>query len=220
MKQNKKYDILIFDFDGTLFDTSKDIVAAVEYVLSEYNAPIPPEETIVNSIFGPAEQFLAKLLGPGKESKIYLDAANMFHKYYEEHCDELTIPYEGVKETLEKLKGMGKTLVIATSKVHIPTIKILKKYSFLKYFDGIFADDDVPHPKPAPDCILLPLGKFSFSPNQALFIGDTVIDRETGRAANVDVCSVCYGFNSRFELLKSSPEYLVNRIEEVLQIVK
>jgi HAD superfamily hydrolase (TIGR01509 family) len=205
---------LFLDFDGTIADTSGDVVCAVRRVLSEFKGKDYSDEEIVKNIWGPAERFLAHLLET-PQNELPEGAASLFRKFYDENCNVHTAIYNGVENLLSEAAAGGKILAIATSKTRAPTLAILKKHGLLSFFHAVFADDDVKYSKPSPKCLLLPMERFQKTPEQTLFVGDTPVDIETGHHAGVDVAAALWGFGNAEELKKANPRYLVSSPREL-----
>lgn len=216
---SKKYDLLIFDLDGTLVDSAPDIVATVQYIINKYGFEPKDDAFIRNCIGGGARNVLLKSLGQEREGLIDSEILGVFKDYYTENCDVYTVLYPGVKETLEYYRRAGKMIALATYKIRSATEKILKTLNIDQYFELIVTADDVENPKPHPECVQKILKYYKNNPEQAVLIGDTKTDFMTGHNADIDVCAVTFGYGEEEVLRDLKPAYLVETMDEVKEYI-
>ncbi len=135
----RDYDAVIFDLDGTLLDTSEGIFASVSYVIDKLGLPKITPEVLRTFIGPPIQRSFAKVYGMDKEGADM--AANMFRDRYKEDDILLAVPYEGIFDTLEKLRDAGVKTAVATYKRQDYAEKILIHFGFDKAVDAIFGSD-------------------------------------------------------------------------------
>lgn len=213
-----KYKLLIFDFDGTLADTTSGIVRTYQETFRQLGYPTIDEETIKGTIgLTLRDGFIAGVKGlSDKEAD---EAVVIYRRIFPDIAIPCTVAYPGIIETIKKLHGMGYVLAVATSRSHHSLEKLADKVGITPYFCGLYGAEDVVNHKPAPDLVNLILEKTGFTKDEALVIGDATFDLLMGKGAGCRVCGVTWGNQSRGKLLTAEPEHIIDHIEELLNIV-
>lgn len=193
--------LLIFDLDGTLADTSRDIADAINYALTPFGSKTyTVEETkamVGSGITNLFETLLNTLLKDKDRETIARardDTVDRFLEYYSEHILDSTITYPHVKETLDQLTAYKK--VVVSNKRELYLKRVLEGLGILKYFERVLGSDSVPERKPSPVPMLMLLKEFNVSKDEALVIGDSNYDIESAKAAGIRVIAVTYGFRT------------------------
>ncbi len=210
--------LIIFDLDGTLIDSSKDITEAINYAISPYGlAPLTTKDTI--KLVGEGiSRLIEKLLSNTaiKDNDIVKgEVMNRFLEYYTEHLLDNTRDYPGVRETLLNLKDYKKAVI--SNKREALSRKILEGLGLDQYFDIIIGSDSTPEKKPSPLPIKKVLKELCVSPEEALIVGDSNLDIDAGRAAELTTVAVTYGYRP-YEMIKDA-DYVIDRIEDILNIL-
>ena len=219
---------LLFDFDGTLADTTRTILKAMSLTIVELGLPLPPETQMKSGIGLPLRACIQKA---GNVPEELADrAAGLYHKFFKqvafgtENIEALKIDpgaegaavlYDGVKETLEWLHGQGYVLGIATSRRWDTLQLFLRHFGILELFGAIATVEDVAHPKPAPDTVLYDLAKLNRRPEETLVVGDATYDILMGRNAGCRTCAVSYGNQGRDLLQTASPDWIIDSMREL-----
>ncbi len=140
---------VIFDLDGTLVNSVYDLAAAVNFALKKFGLPEHPTESYYKFV-GNGVPKLIERAAPDFEDKAALK--EVFDEYYAVHCMDLTKPYDGIYETLERLKGNGVKICVASNKPDNFS-RVIVEHFFPDTFDVIMGSiGDVPK-KPAPDIV-------------------------------------------------------------------
>ncbi len=205
---------LIFDLDGTLVDTSQDITEAINYAIEPYGIePITVKETI-----GLVGEGITRLIEKVLEDKIqYRDEAiKRFLDYYSRNLTRYSMPYGGVKETLEKLDRYRK--VVVSNKREALSRRLLEELHLDVYFEHILGSDSTPEKKPSPVPILKALELTGAAPDEALMIGDSNLDIQAAHAAGVRVVAVLYGYRP-YEKLKEADYFIKDQLGELIGIL-
>lgn len=206
--------LLIFDLDGTLADTSKDIADALNYALKPFvQKTYSVEET--KAMVGSGISKLLESLLPVKEDRSVEAVTDRFIKYYSEHVVDYTKLYPHVKETLSALDKYRKAVV--SNKREVLSKKVLEDLGILKLFDVVWGSDSVREKKPSPVPISDLMEKFNVSKDETLLVGDSNYDTEAGKAAGVNIVAVTYGFRKR-EVLKDA-DYIIDSFDELPEII-
>ena len=183
--------LIIFDLDGTLVDSVKDITAALNFALpgdGEYLTSFEVSKMIGGGVKALVQSAI-------KKCRVDMDeetCINEYLKYYSEHVVKYTVPYPGVVDTLEVLDGYKKAIV--SNKIELFTVKVLERLDLIKYFDVILCADNFPETKPSPAPILHILDILSIKPSEAIIIGDTETDIKAGKAAKIKTVAAIYGY--------------------------
>ena len=210
-------DLLIFDFDGTLTDSIPPAVTAIQSMIKELNLPFKTREEINQHVgFGEAP-LVSGAIGT-EEPKLLKKAMEVYFKHYVEEGIKKVPLYPHVKEFLDHFKNKSK-VIISNKKTDFIKI-ILDNYSLTSYFADILGGDSAPCLKPDPCAILEMLKKHNVPPDRALFIGDMTVDIETGKNAKVHTCAVTYGFDSRSKLEKHKPDFLIDDLLQLKDLIE
>jgi len=206
--------LLIFDLDGTLVDTIKDITDAINYAVEPFGIRPLTTET-AKTMVGSGITKLIESLITEKNSQVKEEAVNRFLEYYSRHLLDNTKPYPQVKETLLKLGNYKKAVI--SNKREVFSKKVLEGLGLSEFFDVILGSDSVPERKPSPVPVLEVLKGAEVSKNEAVIIGDSNLDIEAGKAAGVRTIAVTYGYRCK-EVLKEA-DFMINTFGELITIL-
>jgi len=217
-RDNKlKCETVVFDLDGVLIDSSRDIADAVNCVLKIYNCENKDYYYIRERIGDSTKDILLQCLKDDK--KHLIDQILVKYKeLYHHNCTKQTTLYPGVKEVFQSLVG-NVNIALATSKERDATEKILEELGVKEYFDMIVTSDDVAHCKPDPECILKILEGLQSRREATILVGDTPRDVLTGKNAGVKTCAVLYGYGNSEDIKKAKPDFTLSDIRELLKII-
>lgn len=196
--------LAIFDFDGTIADTSPGIVNCVRYAQQKMGLPELTYEQMLTHVGPPMEESFAKNFGLSGEK---LKQAIIWYKEYacEKGYRELEI-YPGIRELLEMLKQKGIYTAIATLKAQTTLDKILEEYGLKKYFDfalGTNTEQPVTKAEMLDKC----MEKACCDKENTVLIGDSKYDSEAAQNAGIDFIAVTYGFG--FRCAKDAPNAIL-----------
>jgi phosphoglycolate phosphatase len=210
---DERYDLFVFDLDGTLADTRKDLARSVNFALAGLGQPPLDLQTIARYVGNGARRLMERSLGEGAEPVAVSSAVAAFLEHYLENCLVETRLYLGVKETLELLSS--KRLAVLTNKPLAPTRRILAGLGLDGHFDLVVGGDSSRAKKPDPAALLSIIEELDVPPERALLLGDTGIDVATARAAAIRVAGVTYGFRPQ-DFEEHPPDYLLGCLAEIL----
>ena len=185
---------LIFDLDGTLIDSHKDLIRSVHAMLQEMGREPLHEDTISSYIGHGAPQLVGRALGSGATEDECQRALKFFLAYYEDHKLDSTCAYPGVPEALEHLAAFP--MAILTNKPVRVSMRILKELGLAKYFRAVYGGNSFETKKPDPFGARTILREFGAAPAEAILIGDSEVDVQTARNAGTLAASVNYGFGT------------------------
>lgn len=213
--------VAIFDLDGTLVDTLKDITNCMNKALADCGF----EEHNADSykyFIGTGVINLIKHSLPCeyKENKEVINKVReLYSKYYEIHYLEYSYPYEGINELLNELKKRKFILGIVSNKQHSFTKLMAEKLFGKDYFDEIIGQQDDLPKKPDPYGIHIIAEKFNVSLKNIIYAGDSGVDMETAKNANVTAVGVSWGLREKEELLQNGADFIINKPQELLKII-
>ncbi len=185
---------LIFDLDGTLIDSQRDLIRSVSATLREMGREELHEDTISGYIGHGAPQLVGRALGSGATEDECQRALKFFLAYYEDHKLDSTCAYPGVPEALEHLAAFP--MAILTNKPVRVSMRILKELGLAKYFRAVYGGNSFETKKPDPFGARTILREFGAAPAEAILIGDSEVDVQTARNAGTLAASVNYGFGT------------------------
>lgn len=216
----KKYDTVIFDLDGTLMDTLEDLADAVNEILSRNGYPVRTIREVRRIVGNGLRQTLTLCLPEGTKQEVVDRLLPEFASYYQEHCQIKTKPYDGIEDTLRELSARGFKLAIVSNKRDEAVKKLNREY-FAEYVRVAIGENESAgiRKKPAPDTVYQALRELGSSREQAVYVGDSEVDRMTAENAGLPCVSVDWGFRDREELEKLKPAWLISRPEELLKIL-
>src|SRR5438876_8866810 len=183
---------LIFDLDGTLIDSKRDLILSVNAMLREMGREELHEDTISGYIGYGAPQLMGRALGNGTTEEEREQALKFFLAHYEEHKLDSTCAYPGVPEALDQLAGFS--LAVLTNKPVRVSIRILGGLGLAKYFRAVYGGNSFETKKPDPLGAQAILREFGAAPAEAILIGDSDVDVQTARNAGIFAGAVNYGF--------------------------
>jgi phosphoglycolate phosphatase len=208
------FPVYIFDVDGTLLDSARDICGAVQQVLDGTEcAPVSFDH--LKSYIGLHLIDLFQDVLPGCGPERVDSLIEQYRAIYRGRGHQLTTVFPGVAEGLRSLGGRKTT---ATTKGTPTTRAILAQFGLIEYFDHVQGTDNIPC-KPAPDVILAALSALGVSPEDCLMVGDSPADMEAGRRAGVKICAVRYGYGNREQMARFEPDYWIDDLRSLSQTI-
>lgn len=210
-----KTELIIFDLDGTLIDSSEDIAWAVNMTLRQMGFEELSYQAIKERIGWGVKMLLEKVL-PKEKQDLLEEARSIFMGYYSGHLLVKSKLYPGVMDVLNHFKN--KKLAVATNKPFNLTEKILDGLNISGYFKKVVGGDGVQNKKPSPEAIEIILRELRVSPENSVFIGDSLIDIEAGKKAGVMTIGAAYGFRGRQELEEAGADVIIEDINELTSL--
>ena len=213
-------DTLIFDLDGTLLDTLLDLQIATNYALNKYNLPSRSYEEVRTFVGNGNRKLMERAIGDNKHVNID-EILNVFYDYYKEHLLDNTKPYDGIIQTLNILKEQGYKLAVVSNKFNDGLVKIVDSY-FKGIFDISIGENEKEgiKKKPAPDMVYKAIDELKSNLNKSIYIGDSETDILTARNSKLPIINVTWGFRSKEELIGLKPDYMIDKPNEIINILK
>lgn len=216
------YLYVLFDFDGTLADSSQCAVIATQSAFEQMNLPVPSVEQITQAMGVPIEVSFRQMGAACFDECRFNELLAVFREIYRNQSAHHIKGFASMNDALRTLKNQGKKIAIVTSKKSDVAIKNIKQLGIMAYIDVVVGSDKVAKPKPDPECVLTALGLLGVPPSEyahAIMIGDATFDIDAGKSAGVASCAVAWGSHSVEQLAGSQPDYLVYDFDELLGVL-
>lgn len=194
----------LFDLDGTLIDSVELILRSYRHTLRVHRRIEPPDEEWMAGLGTPLWIQFRRWTDDETEIRAMVET---YRDYNLSHHDQLVRPYDGVVEQVRALRAMGKTLGLVTSKLRSGALRGLRLVGIEDQFAVVVGSDEVTHPKPHPEPVLIALERLGRPAADTVFIGDSRHDLESGRAAGVKTAAVLWGPFERQHLRDLEPDY-------------
>jgi len=207
---------LIFDLDGTLIDSKRDLIQSVNAMLQGMGRETLHEDTISGYIGHGAPQLIGQALGNGATEAERERALKFFLAHYEEHKLDSTCAYPGVTEALDELRGFS--MAVLTNKPVRVSVRILEGLGLAKYFRAVYGGNSF-EKKPDPLGARRILEEFGAAPEEAMLIGDSEVDVQTARNAGTLAVTVNYGFGTHDRAAYPADIYL-DRLTELVPLLR
>ncbi len=205
---------IIFDLDGTIVDSKKDIAAAQLKVLQDYGINNYSEEDLYPHIGKSLHETFTTLLPPKLHNGID-EASKKYTDYYVPNSLNTTKLFPEIFEMLKILKQNEFRMAIATTKKGAGAVRVLNHFQISEYFVQIQGSDNIPY-KPDPTIIELILTEQNWKKEETIMVGDTDKDIYAGKNAGIRTCAVTYGALKIEELTKYSPDIIINSPLEII----
>jgi phosphoglycolate phosphatase len=224
MPATPRFDLLIFDFDGTLCDTRLAIAHCLERALAKYGRPIPqPEQTasVVSKGLSLAETIV--LLDPAlNKTEAVAEIVDTYRSFYRGESEPLITMVPGADIALRTVHTCGAKCIVVSNKSAEAIHRSLDRYKLSEFVDLV--SGEVPGVPLKPDPALLTDFIAPKCPQTAkarmLMVGDTEVDIRFAHASGIACCWVAYGFGDRARCMALSPEYAIEGIDDLPGIVR
>jgi phosphoglycolate phosphatase len=209
------FDVVAFDLDGTLADTAADLAAALNHALRRLGRPEVPAEDVRHLVGHGARALLRRGLGvSGDASEALVEAGfPLFIDYYAAHICRGTRPYPGVEAALDALRERGAKLAVCTNKAERLTHLLLDALGWRGRFDAVVGGDTLPVRKPDPAPLFEAVARAGSG--RAAFVGDSITDADTARAARLPFVAVSFGFSDR-PVAALGADAVIDRYDDLL----
>ena len=212
--------LIIFDFDGTLGDTRRNIVTTMQMTIKELHLPNRSDEECAATIGLPLAGCFRTLF-PDIQEELIPRCAETYRRFFNENLKTIhPEAFPDVVETLAILHQKGFTLTIASSRSHNSLTELTRKMGIADYISYILGADDVKEAKPKPEPVLKTLADMHFDAGETLVVGDMAVDILMGANAGARTCGVTWGNGTKDELEDAGADYIVNCINELIGIVE
>ena len=210
--------LIIFDFDGTLGDTRRNIVTTMQMAIKEMQLPSRTEAECASTIGLPLAGCFRTLF-PDIQDELIPRCAETYRRIFNENLLKITPEaFPGVVKTLKALKSQGFTLTIASSRSRNSLTELTRDMGIADYISYLIGADDVKEAKPKPEPVLKTLATMQFEANETLVVGDMAVDILMGATAGAKTCGVTWGNGTKEELQKAGADFIIDNMQELIEI--
>ena len=211
----KEFETYVFDLDGTLLETLKDLAASTNYALRTHNMPEHSIEDVRMFVGNGVKKLMERAIPNGIENPQFEDVYATFRQHSLEHNLDTTKPYEGIPELLAELKERGKKLAIVSNKFYAATQELARHF-FPDTIEVAIGERENIKKKPAPDTVIEALRQLGASRETAVYIGDSDVDIMTAKNCDMPCASVLWGFRDKKFLTKHGATFFVEKPSQLL----
>lgn len=211
---------VLFDLDGTLANSLKDLADAVNHALTINGFPIHEVEAFKMFVGDGITKMIERALPNGhKDEKTVAAVQKNFLEYYSIHYADNTASYNGVDELLAALKDMGLIIAVVTNKAQEMADLVVNKL-YGDTFEKVFGKREGVPAKPDPTLTLIAMEELGVKPRECVFLGDSGMDVLTAVNSGALPVGELWGFRGREELLENGAKYIIESPLELLDIIK
>jgi phosphoglycolate phosphatase len=186
--------LAVFDLDGTLIDSRRDLADSANEMLAGYGAAPLDDDRIVSMVGCGAPTLVKRVMTAAGVDRPVEEALPRFLSAYDERLTHHTRPYDGIADLLEELQSRQTAMALLTNKPLDQSNRILDAFGLSKHFQWVVGGDGPWPRKPEPDGIRFLMHQASAAASETVLIGDSTIDLQTSRNAGVRICLARYGF--------------------------
>lgn len=215
-----KINTVIFDLDGTLLDTLGGLYESVNFSLRQLNYPEKTFEQVKNSVGDGVAKLIERVLPYGRQNGDFEKCLDIFKNHYSQIMRTNTKIYPDIISVLTKLKKNGYKIVVVSNKFD-KAVKSLCKDFFGDLVDFAYGENEAAgiRKKPAPDIIFEIFKNLNITCEQAVFVGDSQVDIQTAKNAQIPCISVSWGYKSKEFLLENGAEVIIDKPEQIFSYV-
>lgn len=213
-----KYKLAIFDMDGTILDTLKDLAESTNYVLQINSMPQRTISEIKSFVGNGMQKLIERAVPKGTDADTIQRILEEFKNHYAEHCKDNTGAYNGINELLRNLRNSGIKTAVVSNKGDFAVQELCRQF-FPDVFAVAVGERENVRRKPAPDSVNEVLNTLKIQKKDAVYIGDSEVDIETAKNAGVDCISVSWGFRSKEILAGAGASKIVDSTEELRKTI-
>jgi pyrophosphatase PpaX len=206
----------LFDLDGTLIDSIRLILDSYHHTLTQHNLPARTDEDWLRGVGTP----LSVQFSEWQESPEVLEAMIATYREYNlRHHDSMVTVYPGVLDAVREIKAVGIQTGLVTSKNRPGALRGLKLVGLEALMDVLVCADEVTNPKPHPEPVEKAVALLGADPASTVYVGDSIHDMHSGRAAGVKTAAALWGPFGRNYLESASPDYWLERPGDLVTLL-
>lgn len=213
-----KYDLIIFDMDGTILNTLEDLKNSLNYVLQQAGYQTRTLEEVRTFVGNGIRKTIERALPSDIEEEKIDELFSLFMDYYAIHNTDNTKPYNGVIDLLKELKHLGYKTAVVSNKQDSAVKSLCKKF-FTGLFDVEIGEKENIAKKPDPDEVNEVLKILNIDRTKSIYIGDSEVDIQTAQNSKIKSIIVDWGFRDRKFLYEHGAEVIVSNPSEILDII-
>lgn len=208
------YKLAIFDLDGTILDTLKDLTNSTNYALKKNGYKERSIEEVRSFVGNGIGKLIERALPKETEREVYEKVLRDFTEYYKIHCADYTCAYDGIVELVIKLKERGIKTAVVSNKADFAVKSLCEQY-FKGLFEYTVGERTGIKRKPEPDSVYEVMNRLNISKENTVYIGDSEVDIKTANNAGIDIISVDWGFRKKEFLVENGAKVIASNMEEL-----
>jgi phosphoglycolate phosphatase len=210
-------DLLIFDLDGTLIDSKRDLVNSVNAMRAWMDQGPLADDHVYSYVGNGAPALVRRALPDASETEL-AGALRYFLDYYREHMLDATTLYPGVREALDQLHSAGIPLAVLTNKPVRFSVQLVAGLGLEQHFFRVYGGNSFEAKKPHPAGIDLLVAESGADRSRTVMVGDSAVDVLTARNAGVRACGVSWGFQPE-TFVEAPPDFVIDDMRELADMV-
>lgn len=210
-----RYELYIFDMDGTILDTLEDLTDSLNYMLEKMGYPTHSITTVRKFVGNGIRRLIERAVPIGTKKDKIDQIFDEFTEYYKLHCAQKTKPYDGIKELLVELHNKGCKTAVVSNKPDAAVQELCEMY-FKGLFDCAIGEKINIKRKPAPDSVNFVLEELHVKRERAVYIGDSEVDIATAENAELPCITVSWGFRDIEFLKENGADIIISRPSQIL----
>ena len=186
--------LAVFDLDGTLIDSRRDLADSANAMLAGYGASPLGEDQIASMVGSGAATLVKRVITAAGVNAALDEALALFLAAYDSRLTHHTRPYDGIPALLDELEAVDMVMAVLTNKPLEQSVRILDAFDLSNHFKWVIGGDGPWPRKPAPDSMQFLMQKADANSGETVLVGDSSVDLQTSRNAGVPICLARYGF--------------------------
>ncbi len=215
---NLRYELVIFDLDGTLIDSKLDLAHAVNATMVFMGLEPLTHERVYSYVGNGAPVLMRRALGPAASDSDVERALDFFLAYYRDHKLDYTVLYPGVCEALDELGRAGARMAVLTNKPFRMSREIIEGLGVSSHFFQVYGGNSFDQKKPDPAGVHALLRESGIDASRAVMVGDSAVDVQTARNGQIAAVGCTWGFQPE-TLVPNPPDYLIESMGDLPAIV-
>ena len=208
---------VIFDLDGTLLDTLEDLANACNYALKSCGFKIHHVKDYTRFV-GNGRYKLIERIVPSKDKEVINKVLRLFDEYYGQHMVDMTKPYDGIIEMINKLKEKSVKIAVVSNKPHEFAEDVVRRY-FGDAFEITYGQRPNHPTKPDPKTVYEVIESLNVKKEECIYVGDSDVDVNTAKNAGVKSVGVSWGFRGEGELREAGADYIIKNPIELIKLL-
>jgi phosphoglycolate phosphatase len=207
-------ELLIFDLDGTLIDSQRDLANSVNAARRHLGLEPIANERVYSYVGDGAPMLIRRALGPEASEPQVLEALEFFLSWYRDHMLDHTRLYPGVREALDRMQGAGVKMAVLTNKPVRFSQALVEGLGLGDHFARVYGGNSFDRKKPDPIGVDTLLAELGAARERAMMVGDSGVDVRTARNAGIRACGVSWGFQPE-TFAADPPDFVVDAMGEL-----
>jgi phosphoglycolate phosphatase len=216
--RSRQDQLLIFDLDGTIIDSKRDLADSVNAMLTWMGRAPLSDELVFSYVGNGAPVLVRRALGNGVSDADAARGLRYFLDYYREHMLDATTLYPGVREALDRFHDEHIPMAVLTNKPVRFSLHLLQGLALEMHFFRVYGGNSFEEKKPHPRGIELLVAESGIARERTIMVGDSAVDVLTARNAGVVACGVTWGFQPE-TLVEEPPDFLITEIGQLVERV-